>query len=197
MFKRVVSGVILACIIVPTFFWGWDMVRPVFNMPAFVNRLAEAVHRFSAWVRENRATHYQMQSIDEEARLVEDLEFVQELLQDMDRTNPDIAADMRALASELLDSRKALVDQRSAQIAELTRECLSDLDYLTTAEKRRSTQTLWDLALRRMAYQRQVADHSHRKQALAATPVGDDTSHSDKIEEQRRHNTILLTKELD
>lgn len=113
MGKRIVSGLILACILVPTFFWAKDMIAPHVRRSAIGRWLSETWQDAGAWIEEQAAIDTDEKILEEEERLNLAIEETSAVLRALgDTWDPKKKAEIQAYRSHLIQERKEILDRK-------------------------------------------------------------------------------------
>ena len=203
MKKRIISGVLLACIIVPTVFWAFDLIKISVNP----NSIASTIYD-SAYATKKRildmATEASRKSVEDEyAQIAADIEEIEQMLNGSDGDRPSLNSEqivaLRSELGDLLKRRESILDASTEQLLAMDKERLDAERYFLVKFRSKAVKEEWKSLSRIARIETAIAKHSSRfQQEKAAAVVNQfiDAVVEMDIDQVKELSSISLRKEL-
>jgi hypothetical protein len=175
MKKRIISGVLLACIIVPTVFWAFDLIKVSVNPNGIASTIYDSAYATKKKILD-MATEASRQSVEDEyAQIAADIEEIEELLNGSGGEglglNSDQIATMRSELGDLLKRRESILDASTEQLLAMDKERLDAERYFLVKFRSKAVKEEWKSLSRIARIETTIAKHSTRFQQEKAAAV--------------------------
>ncbi|MEO1528203.1 MAG: hypothetical protein AAFX06_22460 [Planctomycetota bacterium] len=176
MFKRLVSTVLLACIVVPTFFWAKDMIAVSVKPTSLASKVYDLAYSAKAKVLD-LASDAQREAIDlEYQQIAEDIEATETLIASLE-SSPGNSRKVEALRLDLADllrRRERAAAESAEHLASLDTERLEAEKYFLVKLRSRAAKEEWNSVSKIARIESSISSHaSERQQEDLAALVND------------------------
>jgi hypothetical protein len=170
MRKRILSGVLLACIIVPTFFWAFDLIKVSVNPNSIAATIHDSSYLTYKSIVDRAAAHLRTDIEGEHAQISKDIENIEKLMTESSAGQPVDKTRMAAWRDELeklLARRKAILEARSEQLFVMDQQRLEAERYFIVKLRANAAKEEWNSLYRIVEIEGSIAkrtdrnDHEH------------------------------------
>jgi hypothetical protein len=202
MRKRILSGVLLACIIVPTFFWAADLIKVSVNPDSIAATIYDSSYLTFKAIVDRAANHLRTEIDTEYEKITEDIENLENFLKDFSSRASANSPQMVALRNELDDllrRRKAILKEREKQLFAMNQKRLDAEKYFLVKLRAKSQKEEWNSTWRVAELEKSLGEHSNRSdQEKAAAVVNDfiDAVVSLDVEQVKKLSSTTLRSEI-
>ena len=175
MKKRIISGVLLACIIVPTVFWAFDLIKVSVNPNSIASTIYDSAYATKKTILDMAAEASRKSVEDEYAQIAADIEEIEQMLNGSDDDGPTLNSEqLLALRSELGDlmkRRESILDASTEQLLAMDKERLDAEKYFLVKFRSKAVKEEWKSLSRIARIETTIAKHSSRFQQEKAAAV--------------------------
>jgi hypothetical protein len=203
MMKRIISGVLLACIIVPTVFWAFDLIKVSVNANSIANTIYDSAYATKKKILD-MATEASRQSVEAEyAQIATDIDEIEVLLNGADDGVPSLKSEqalaLRSELEDLLKRRESILDASTEQLLAMDKERLDAERYFLVKFRSNAVKEEWKSLTRIARIETAIATHSTRFQQEKAAAVVNrfiDAVVQMNIDQLKELSSTALRKEL-
>lgn len=174
--KKIVSGVLLACIVIPTCFWAFDLIKGSFNPNSLATKIYDSAYRFKKVILDMAAEGGRKSIEDEYQQIAMDIEEIEEMLGgkqgDGTTLNSDQLITLRKELDELRKRREVILDASTEQLLAMDKERLDAEKFFLIKFRSQAVKEEWRSLSRIVRIESNMAKHSSRlQQEKAAATV--------------------------
>lgn len=174
MKKRIISGVLLACVVVPTVFWAFDLIKVSVNPNSIASMLYDAAYATKKRILD-MATEAGHKSVDDEyAQIAADIEEIEQMLSsdgDGPKLNPEKGEALRKELGDLLKRREDMLNAKTEQLAAMDKDRLDAERYFLLKFRSSYLKEEWKSVSRIARIETSLEKHSSRFQQEKAAAV--------------------------
>lgn len=190
--RKIISGVVLACIIIPSFFYFKDLIVASVNSDQIAMSVYDSLYRFKHYFID-LVGDAQYRLLDAEyARNSDRIATIERLLPELD---PEQAATARSELSELTNRCEIILDEQAKMLAEINKDRIEAEQYFLVRRRGMSTQQDFDSLYKIVRLQALIRNQFSRMQTARVAEVFtqflDSLEHLD-VEQSR----LLVTPDL-
>lgn len=175
MKKRIISGVLLACIIVPTVFWAFDLIKVSVNPNSIASTIYDSAYATKKTILDMAAEASRKSVEDEYARIAADIEEIEQMLNGSDGDGPTLDSEqlvaLRSELGDLLKRRESILDASTEQLFAMDKERLDAEKYFLVKFRSRAVKEEWKSLTRIARMEITIAKHLSRFQQEKAAAV--------------------------
>jgi hypothetical protein len=173
--KRIIPGVLLACIIVPTFFWAFDLIKVSVNPNSIASTIYDSAYAAKKTILDMAAEHSRNSVDDEYAQIAVDIEEIEEMLNGSDGDGPTLNSEqlvaLRSELGDLLKRRESILDATTEQLLAIDRDRLVAEKYFLVKFRSKAVKEEWKSLSRIARIENTIGKHSSRFQQEKAAAV--------------------------
>lgn len=175
MKKRIVSGVLLACIIVPTVFWAFDLFKVSVNPNSIASTVYDSAYATKKSIVD-MATEFSRQSVEaEQSQIAIDIEEIELLLNGSNGDGPSLNSEqivaLRSEVGDLLKRRESILDASTEQLLAMDKERLDAERYFLVKFRSKAVKEEWKSLSRIARIETAIAKELTRAQQEKAAAV--------------------------
>ncbi len=176
MGKRILSGVLLCCIIVPTCFWAFDLIKVSVNPNSIATRIYDSAYRFKKMILDMVAEGWRKTLEDEYKQIVEDIDVIENILGGKPGDSPPLNSEaltaLRKELDELRKRREVILNASTEELLKIDKERLQAEQHFLVKLRSHSVKEEWKSVTRMVTIEANMAKHSSRlQQEKAAATV--------------------------
>lgn len=175
MKKRIISGVLLACIIVPTVFWAFDLIKVSVNPNSVASTIYNSAYATKKTILDMAAEASRKSVEDEYAEIAADIEEIEQMLNGSDGDRPTLNSEqlvaLRSELGDLLKRRESILDASTEQLLAMDKERLDAEKYFLVKFRSKAVKEEWKSLSRIARIETTIAKHSSRFQQEKAAAV--------------------------
>jgi len=142
--KRILSGLLVACIFVPTFFWAKGEIAEGVDVNKVCRAMSEAWDRFGAWLTDKSGDAYQDEISREDAKLAVDVADGDKDIADMRAAGETAQASAaKAALAQMVREREAVQDLRRAHLQNLNAKRLANEEFKLMKVRSEAAHKVW------------------------------------------------------
>lgn len=175
MKKRIISGVLLACIVIPTVFWAFDLIKVSVNPNSIASTIYDSAYATKKAILD-MATEARRKSTEEEyAQIAADIEEIEQMLNGSGGDGPSMNSEqlvaLRSELGDLLKRRESILDASTEQVLAMDKERLDAEKYFLVKFRSKAVKEEWKSLSRIARIETTIAKHSSRFQQEKAASV--------------------------
>ncbi len=176
MMKKIMSGVLLACIIIPTCFWAFDLIKLSVNPNSIATRIYDSAYRFKKGILDMVAEAGRKSLEDEYKQIATDIDEIERILGEKHGDGPPLnSQQLTALRKELDELRKrreGILKATTEELLKIDKDRLLAEQYFLVKLRSQAVKEEWKSLSRIVTIEANMADHSSRlQQEKAAATV--------------------------
>lgn len=175
MKNRIISGVLLACIIVPTVFWAFDLIKVSVNPNSIASTIYDSAYATKKKILDMATEASRKNVEDEYAEIAADIEEIEQLLNGSDGNGPSLNSEqivaLRNELGDLLKRRESILDASTEQLLAMDKERLDAERYFLVKFRSKAVKEEWKSLSRIARIETAIAKHSTRFQQEKAAAV--------------------------
>ena len=203
MKNRIISGVLLACIIVPTVFWAFDLIKVSVNPNSIASTIYDSAYATKKKILDMATEASRKNVEDEYAEIAADIEEIEQLLNGSDGNGPSLNSEqivaLRNELGDLLKRRESILDASTEQLLTMDKERLDAERYFLVKFRSKAVKEEWKSLSRIARIETAIAKHSTRfQQEKAAAVVNQfiDAVVEMNVDQVKELSSVTLRKEL-
>lgn len=176
MFKRLISGIFLVCIVAPAFFWVKDRTTESMRPDSLASKAYDTIYGIKSWFVDMTADAHQQEIKTEYDRIARDIAETESLLKELESTfsDSDRTRDLRSDLAALLQRRERALAGKNEQLLSLNAERLEAEKYFLVHLRSKTANEEWNSMARIARIEASMSDQvSRSEQSRIAAIVND------------------------